>query len=338
MSQPFKIMRSADQLPHKRVRHMAVTWKNTTIVYGGFALEEPRIDQLSVLFIHKSGKWTKKNTYGDFPTWSQLSGAHVVNDRMFVFDDDQNKMVVYSLDLHTWTWEMRSPNGTLPFGKGSALSSWVYAGKIYCFGGYKHSEGASNQLFCYNISTNSWEWPYTRGNKPSPRLQSSSIISEETVLVYGGISHENIVHNDLFTLDIVNMVWKRVHVNLEIGEGPSKFRNITLTKISTSVALLMGDQKIKNNSWILNLDGAKQLMAPSSIWTKVPNPAPRHCHAAVLQPLSKALWVIGGHYVESPYFSCLAVGSYTSDILKFKFSNLRPLKDLQGVPKLVSQL
>ena len=78
----------------------------------------------------------------------------------------------------------------------------------------------------------------------------------------------------------------------------------------------------------MNLHNAKQLMAPSSIWTNIQNPFPRCCHAAVLQPLSKTLWVMGGHDGNPHYFNCLDVGAYTADVLKVKLSNLRPLKDL----------
>ena len=336
MSQSLEIVKSAVQLPHKRVRHTAVTWKNATIVYGGYACQELQNDNLSVLFFHKSGKWTKKHTYGDFPTWSQHHPrAQVVNDKMFVFETDNGNMFVHSLDLHTWRWEKLAPNGTLPFGIGSSsITSWVYDGKIYCFGGYKYPQGASNQLFCYNITTNSWEWPYAGGDIPSPRLLSSVILSEETVFLFGGISDGNITYNDLYTLDMASMVWRRVHGNLSIGEGPTKMRFFTFTCISQSKALLLvGRTSTRhhipiNNSWLMNLHNAKQLMAPSSIWTNVPNHPSKCCHAAVLQPLSKTLWVMGGHDGNSCYFNCLDVGAYTNDVLKVKLSNLRPLKDL----------
>ena len=147
MSQSLEIVKSAVQLPHNRAWHAAGTWKNATIVYGGFGTEEN--DYKSVLFFHKSGKWTKKYTYGDFPTWSRDPCAQVVNDKMFVFGNDNEKLVVHSLDLHTWRWEKLAPNGTLPFEKCWNITSWVYHGKIYCFGGntLEYPHGASNQLF-----------------------------------------------------------------------------------------------------------------------------------------------------------------------------------------------
>ena len=339
MSPPFEIKRSAFQLPHKRRRPIAVTWKNATIVYGGFAPEEPRIDELSVLFYHKAGKWTKKNTFGDFPKYSQLSGAQVVNDRMFVFDTVRGEIVVYSLDLFTWTWEALTPSGTLPSGRASILRSWVYDKMIYLFGvGYTRIQDA-NQFFCYNTFTNTWEWPTSRGDIPPPKFEPPSVvISGGTAFLYGGIGGGT--QNDLYTLDMVGMEWRKVHGNLSIGEGPGKIRFHTFTRISKSSALLLGPstfgneligkfgKEVVNNSWLLNLDRAKKLMDPSSIWTNLPNHPSKCCHAAVLQPLSKTLWVIGGHDGNSRYFDCLNKGSYTTEVLKVKFPTLRPLKDL----------
>ena len=51
---------------------------------------------------------------------------------------------------------------------------------------------------------------------------------------------------------------------------------------------------------------------------RIPNHFPRRCHAAVLEPVSRALWVIGGH--PRP-------GVMTTDVVKMS-PNLLPLKDL----------
>ena len=98
------------------------------------------------------------------------------------------------------------------------------------------------------------------------------------------------------------MRWKKVHGNLSNSEVPSKnMRRPTLTCFSQSTALILGRtthhhaSNQVNNTWLLNLHNAKNLMDLSSIWTNVPNHSSRCCHATVLQPLSKILWVIGGH-------------------------------------------
>ena len=142
----------------------------------------------------------------------------------------------------------------------------------------------------------------------------------------------NIGCNDLFILDMACMRWKKVHGNLSNSEVPSKnMRRPTLTCFSQSTALLLGRtthhhaSNQVNNTWLLNLHNAKNLMDPSSIWTNVPNHSSRCCHATVLQPLSKILWVIGGHdgTMDCPYPE-----GHTTEVLKIKLVKLRPLKEL----------
>ena len=159
MAKDFVTVKSSIRLPHTRIWHTTVAWRSATIVYGGYAPEETLKDQISVVFYHKSGTWTKQNTYRDFPKHPQRLGANVVNDKMFVFGDDEGKMVVYSLDLHTWIWESFAPSGTSPLGGGLKIASWVYGRKIYCFGAFSFSAfgahaHASNQFFCYNTYIN----------------------------------------------------------------------------------------------------------------------------------------------------------------------------------------
>ena len=182
-----------------------------------------------------------------------------------------------------------------------------------------------------HISTNSWEWPNARGDIPSPRFTPSVVISEDILFLFGGFV-PNIGCNDLFILDMACMRWKKVHGNLSNSEVPSKnMRRPTLTCFSQSTALLLGRtthhhaSNQVNNTWLLNLHNAKNLMDPSSIWTNVPNHSSRCCHATVLQPLSKILWVIGGHdgTMDCPYPE-----GHTTEVLKIKLVKLRPLKEL----------
>ena len=46
--------------------------------------------------------------------------------------------------------------------------------------------------------------------------------------------------------------------------------------------------------WLLNLSNAERLKDPSLIWSRIPSRFPRVGHAAVLEPSSQRLWVIGG--------------------------------------------
>ena len=314
--------------------HVAVTWKNATIVWGGTMPGEELGATMQGLQVkatvckHLKGKWTKIQTSGNIPGW-QFHEAQVLNDKMFVLvannDGDAN---LHSLDLHTWIWTMLTPSGAQP-SKTYSAKSWIFGGKIYFFGGGS-LEQEFDQLFCYNASTNSWEWPDMRGNIPNRRRGHLMIISDDTVFLYGGVGEKNqfTCHNDLYVLDMASAMWTKVHGNMSTAEGPMSSWSLgkyTFTRISQSSALVYGSfdeygpHKVVEDCWLLNLHNAKQLMEPSLIWTKMKSLPPRAFHAAVLQPLSKRLWVIGG----------LNGKSYLpSNLLKIDFRKLLPLKDL----------
>merc|ERR550532_464662 len=106
---------------------------------------------------------------------------------------------IYALDLNSWRWTKLNPKGTPPF-KCTSLSTWVHNGKFYGFGGKitrddihfdpdaypvylvvsydtegtvlgditVYGETFTNQLFCYNVSDNCWEWPSAWGDIPHP--------------------------------------------------------------------------------------------------------------------------------------------------------------------------
>ena len=106
----------------------------------------------------------------------------------------------------------------------------------------------------------------------------------------------------------------------------------SITCISHSTALVVGayssishksPNSITCDNWIMNLDNAKHLMEPSSIWTKISSEIPRTYHAAVLQPLSKELWIIGGFFGFTSDEALM-----TSDLLKIDYKGPKLLKDL----------
>ena len=70
---------------------------------------------------------------------------------------------------------------------------------------------------------NTWEWPLHGGEVPSPREDLATIIADDTVYLFGGnryVQMADMEYNDLYTLDMRSMMWKRVHGNCYQGEAP----------------------------------------------------------------------------------------------------------------------
>ena len=140
---------------------------------------------------------------------------------------------------------------------------------------------------------NTWEWPLHGGEVPSPREDLATIIVDDTVYLFGGNRYfqmADMEYNELYILDMGSMTWKRVHGNCYQDEAPhAKLSpDHTLTKISKSAAVIYGSlegnigELYSPECWLLNLDNARQLKDPASIWTRIPTPFPRVVHASGL--------------------------------------------------------
>lgn len=325
MAKPYNMKKSRFPLPVGIAKHRALTWNNATIVWGGFNSEEDE----SLIFINLSGKWIKKVTSGEIPRrWQELAAwpcrlgnlgntAQVINDKMYVIAESIQS-TIYTLDLHTFIWTNITPNGPRPSLR-SNLTSWVYNEKMYNFAG-------DGELFIYNISNNTWEWPNQGGECPSPSQYNrfSSIINDDTAFILGG-NKEYGYWDNLFILDMVTMMWTKVHGNIstEVAPYSSPYFMRTLIRISNSEAIFLETSEDFPVCWLLNLQNAKQLLGPASIWTKISLRFPiMYDYAAVLEPMSKELLIIGGYPKQKQH-----IYTKSSDVLKIPM-RLSTLKNL----------
>ena len=309
---PFWVQKSGVELPIRLEGHRAFAWKDTIIVWGGRDKYDPTSRRnfgndasFSVVYSHQSGIWKKIETNGDPPSDAYEVSAQVINDTMYVLGASPGPM--HCLDLNSWTWKRLTPGGNPPTDYTWNVASWAYKDKIFCFGGTYSSddddedEEPSNQLFCYNTTRNTWEWPEQKGDIPSPRLGHTVTVSGDTVFMFGGCggcAEQMETYEDLHILDMLTMRWKKVHGNLP---GLKIFSwSSTLTRVSESKAVLYGNMHPRRKfekapmSMVLDLDKAKHTQDDSSIWKPVLNPHPRSRHAAVMEPVSQNLWIIGG--------------------------------------------
>ena len=293
-----------------------VTWKHTVIVWGRVQTAQ---EDSNKIYFHQSGKWTLKETVGDAPldAISSVGFAtlHVINSKMLVFGVYGDGSVIYSLDLNSLVWSRLTPGGDGPSAVRSSMSSWVYAGKVYCFGGYinsdEHGNCSTNDMFCYNISKNHWDRVPQKGGIPSPRVHCKVIVKDDAVFLWGGAcvrlsggSVDDQFRNDLHVLNMKTMTWTGIHEDLPPGTGPGKERGHTASRISHSRAVFITAFSIKSNKsygdecWLLNLENVKKPTDISQVWSRVPTHIMRSGSESVMDPVSKKLWLIGGRDVD----------------------------------------
>ena len=237
-------------------------------MWAGKSDDETFQERVSVVYLHVSGKWIRKETSGDTPKTFHWVNAHVLDDKMLVFlhencsaekCEDCNGSTIYCLDLFLWSWARLRPSGTPPLERSSGMKSWIDDGKIYFYGGDNISPffndghrypsyltvtaGTSNQIVCHNVSENCWEWPIFGGAIPSPRFCSNLLISDDKVFLFGGYIETGegaLAYNDLYILDLNSSVWRKVHDNITNGLVPARgCSHVKFTKISQYRALFL---------------------------------------------------------------------------------------------------
>ena len=322
-SVPVHIQRSIHPFPYKIKDHHTVSWKDKTIIWGGHGAEIP-YEERTVVYIHDIyGEWIKKETSGDFPPYSIGSNVlvNVVKDNMIVMytrNPGTVHIVMYYLDMNTWVWTRLHIHVQGTIFQRWDMSSWVHNGKIYCFGG-ADDDHHFNDLYCFDSSHTTWELIAQEGDIPSPRFRHWSIIIGDTVFLFGGKDWERL-HYDLHILDMGTLKWKRIHGNrptsrwfFGLGFGRHNVHNFCLASSSTAILFC------PNATWLLDLQKAKQIEKPSAIWTKLPYSFIRQQHAAILEPKSQSLWIIGGWRDGA--------GNSLSDVVKMSFNRIS-LKNL----------
>ena len=286
MAVPISFERSGLPSSLRRYGHVAVTWKNATIIWGGFIIEEPNSDTRSTIYYHLSGEWLGQETTGVLPDSSHYCQGHVINDTMYVV----RSYAMYMLDLNAWTWTSIVTPGAMPII--IDMSTWTHGENIYCYG----STGGGNKLYCFNCGSNSWQVLDQKGEIPSPRSRHLAIARNKEVFLFGGNGEgpEEVMFNDLHVLDMRAMRWRKVHGNSSARDVPSRKSKSSicqysqsLTRISESAAVLYDSEEC----WILKLDSAKNLRNP---WKRIQSNSMRYEHRAVLEPVSQRLWIIGG--------------------------------------------
>ena len=107
-------LESGSLLPfvHNRGGHVAVTWKDVTIIWGG--MNNEGFYDPDTLYCHRDGKWFTKATGGDVPFASIGSCAAVIEDTVYVicgcgqssWGSDGARPDIYALDFNSpqWSW------------------------------------------------------------------------------------------------------------------------------------------------------------------------------------------------------------------------------------------
>ena len=268
----------SDQVVSHRYGHVAVTWKESTIIWGGRSVK--KFCDPSLVSCHLYGKWFNKKTTGDVPSHSFYALASVIDDTMVVMggwpiDLGPDYSGIYSLDLNTSVWTRLIEQGTKPPSTHRGNSCLVYKGNIHIFGGFNLTSLKDfTTLYHYNITTNQWGHIFTEGDIPTKRAYHKTILFGDKVFLFGGCVGGHKIYNDLYILDMLVFRWKLVHGPLsgdDYNDVVPRGRWLhTMTCINQSTAVvhggfnkLAGPEEVESaglgDTWVLDLNKAIQL-------------------------------------------------------------------------------
>lgn len=303
---------------NNRIGHVVAVWKDLTLVFGGGRYVDHSWTYWSpaVVHCHQDGIWRAEITTGDIPFSFMDERAEVIGDTLYLVKFYE----MHRLDLNTFHWSEIEPTGTSPLSR--SCCSWVLGEKIFLFGGSgSHGKEAelvyptslktissqdavsvfNNQLVYYDCLENTWNWPPSYGEVPSPRDGSAAFLWSDNgrslAFIMGGWETYE-YHNDLFVLDLENMSWQAIRGSTSLvkaGMWPMARRAHSLTMISKRYAILFGGTEI-GDCWLLNIRTCTSNLNGGTIWIPCQRQKDilRWKHVAVKEPSTKKVWIIGG--------------------------------------------
>ena len=85
--------------------------------------------------------------------------------------------------------------------------------RLVVFGGVRLPDYYLNDVHVYEVDTQQWRHPLTKGPHPAPRQgHVAAMASTATMIVHGGVGAGERVYDDVFVLDLVSWAWSRVAI------------------------------------------------------------------------------------------------------------------------------
>eukprot|EP00698_Gefionella_okellyi_P002052 TRINITY_DN1192_c0_g1_i1.p1 TRINITY_DN1192_c0_g1~~TRINITY_DN1192_c0_g1_i1.p1 ORF type:complete len:896 (-),score=200.83 TRINITY_DN1192_c0_g1_i1:38-2689(-) len=169
-------------------------------------------------------------------------------------------------------WSIPTTSGPAPSAR-SGHSFTLVGHKLLLFGGFGHNY--FNDIYLFDLRTNTWERLQGSGNVPSARAwHSTTAIDDHVVFVFGGIS-SGTTTNDSYFLDTDNGHWS-IAESASVQPPPRQGHIATL--LENKLYIFGGcSATTLNDLWILSFQTMQ--------WTQIPVrgmwPRARYGHAAV---------------------------------------------------------
>lgn len=271
------IRAASANVPAPRWLHTAVEHKGSMVVFGGVSYSDIILGDLWV-FNPETKAWTKGEPTGAPILPREGHSAVMMGDGgMFVFGGISYGHVpfndLFKYDVNRNQWLMVKAKGALP------PPRWLHSAvtyrdaanteKMFVFGGVTRNWVPLDDLYIFDMASETWSHPKTLGFPPFPRMMHTAVMLHTTMFVHGG-SANNIPLEDFWTYDIENNEWQE-----EYASGPYPFARFGhSTVVVTPPAPTMKRQEAPQ--WTPKpLDDDIDPLTPTLRKSPSPRPAPR---------------------------------------------------------------
>ncbi|OMJ77713.1 hypothetical protein SteCoe_22616 [Stentor coeruleus] len=215
--------------PEAREGHAAGVIKNFMIIYGGSGVKS-LLSNIHA-FNLTNFEWKELDQVGVSMGARESMSSAIVNDIMYIFggnisdhssENDEYTDDFFSISLKNYTAYCKkiTTDGPIPPKRLSHSLSNLNNKYLVLFGGESCGK-ALNDIWVYSIEKNIWQ-EIKPQNQISARMAHVCYCYKDNVLVYGGMTKDQTVKNDLAVLK-----FGRCEINMSNGSGVNPKRKIT---------------------------------------------------------------------------------------------------------------
>ncbi|EFJ44314.1 kelch repeat protein [Volvox carteri f. nagariensis] len=159
-------------------------------------------------------RWTRLPQAGTLPVERSSHSITVVGDKIVLFGGEHDPRVPISSELYAYsftdgTWRVLDAIGEPPSPR-VAHSAAAIGNTLYIFGGRSGldmGEGASNDLYAFDLETSTWSQLQPKGDLPPKRSYHTMTAVGTKLYVFGGCGEEGRL-NDLHEYDVTTETWR----------------------------------------------------------------------------------------------------------------------------------
>ena len=350
--------------------HVALRLNNNIVIIGGLNLDHNDESLKIQLPMHEifmynlyTEQWRNlKHIPGDkLPAPREQACAAVIGKDIYMFGgkhpfragafNDLWKLTSITKGGFTWCKIEFQCNVKLPSPRYEHCA-WEYENCMWVFGGFVSLEDQSeylndhgefsnwytNQLLCYDPSTQLWTNPQSFGTVPSPRSKCPIALIGDKVWLRGGFGIHRIKKDCFFQLDMKSRTWTQTLTNNTIPQSPYGLCSLVAVSntqlVVTGITTYVVDEG--SDTWIIDL--------PSSTWRQYKSKDQYRWNQTCSVSVNKCAIIIGGadsgeqHTSKVIFEVMLEPKSLKQLAMKMIYNKQDELPWMCLPPKLIAQL